>query len=307
MTTLELAPVELAELARPTTADELAGAWLLGYSRATRQAYAADLREWAGWLDAHDVAPFDAHRAHVEAFVRGLEDRGRAKTTITRKLAALAGFYAYALDEELIGRSPVARVRRPQVADDSQRLGLDRGELRDLIAAAAGSGPRDLALVLLLGLNGLRVSEVVGAKVRDLGTARGHRTLAIVRKRQKLATVPLAPRTAEAVDAYLAGRAEEELQRPDAPLLATRTGMAVDRHAAGKTIRRLAVAAGIGKTISPHSLRHSFVTLALDAGVALRDVQDSAGHSDPKTTRRYDRGRHSLDRNATFAVAAAVG
>jgi integrase/recombinase XerD len=58
--------------------------------------------------------------------------------------------------------------------------------------------------------------------------------------------------------------------------------------------------------LSPHSLRHSFVTAALDAAASLRDVQDAAGHADPRTTRRYDRDRHSLDRHPTYAVAAHV-
>lgn len=71
-------------------------------------------------------------------------------------------------------------------------------------------------------------------------------------------------------------------------------------------MRRLAKAAGIAKVVSPHSARHGFVTTALDAGVSLRDVQDAAGHSDPRTTRRHDRGRGSLDRHATYAVAQFV-
>ena len=68
----------------------------------------------------------------------------------------------------------------------------------------------------------------------------------------------------------------------------------------------MARAAGITKPISPHSLRHSFVTAALDAGASLRAVQDAAGHADPRTTRHYDRARHSLDRHPTYAVAAHV-
>ncbi len=58
------------------------------------------------------------------------------------------------------------------------------------------------------------------------------------------------------------------------------------------------------KLLNPHSLRHSFVTAALDAGVSLRDVQDAAGHADPRTMRRYDRARYNLDRHATYAVTA---
>jgi hypothetical protein len=77
----------------------------------------------------------------------------------------------------------------------------------------------------------------------------------------------------------------------------------MDRHAADRTGKRLARKAGITKRISPHSLRHSFITAALDAGVPLRDVQEAASHADPRTTMRYDRGRGSLDRHATYIVA----
>lgn len=72
------------------------------------------------------------------------------------------------------------------------------------------------------------------------------------------------------------------------------------------TGRRLARAAGIEAwdRLSPHSLRHAAITLALDAGASLRDVQDYAGHKDPRTTRRYDHSRDSLDRNAAYVVAA---
>ena len=77
----------------------------------------------------------------------------------------------------------------------------------------------------------------------------------------------------------------------------------MDRYAADRTVKRLARRAGIAKLISPHGLRHSFITCALDAGVALRDVQEAASHADPRTTMRYDRGRGSLDRHATYIVA----
>jgi integrase/recombinase XerD len=71
-------------------------------------------------------------------------------------------------------------------------------------------------------------------------------------------------------------------------------------------VRRVARHAGITKTLSPHSLRHGFVTLALEAGATLTDVQDAAGHVDPRTTRRYDRARHRLDCAPTYTLAAAL-
>jgi site-specific recombinase XerD len=77
----------------------------------------------------------------------------------------------------------------------------------------------------------------------------------------------------------------------------------MNRYAADRTVKRLARRAGITKRISPHSLRHSFITASFDAGVSLRDVQEAASHADPRTTMRYDRGRGSLDRHATYIVA----
>lgn len=69
-------------------------------------------------------------------------------------------------------------------------------------------------------------------------------------------------------------------------------------------MRRLAKAAGISKPVGPHTLRHAFITAVLDAGIPLRDVQEAASHADPRTTMRYDRARVSLDRHATYVVAA---
>lgn len=281
------------------TPDDLAAAFLAGYGDATAEAYGRDLRRWGDFLAAAGVGVFAAHRLHVDAFVREQAAEGAAPATIARRLAALSGFYSYALDEDLIARSPVARVRRPKVSDESPRLGLDREQTRLLLGAAEADGLRSSALVALLGLNGLRISEALAADIADLGRERGHRTLRIVRKGGKRATAPLAPRTAAAIDALVGDRTA-------GPIFETRTGRRMDRQAAWKIVRRLARAAGIEQAVCPHAFRHGFVTTALDAGVSLRDVQDAAGHADPRTTRRYDRDRHSLDRHATYSVAAQV-
>ena len=162
--------------------------------------------------------------------------------------------------------------------------------------AAGLAGGRDHALISLLALNGLRVSEALGADIEDLGLERGHRTLTIVRQGGKVVIVPLAPRTARAIDLAVGGRC-------DGPIFVGADGQRLDRHAAGRIVRRFARRAGITKRVGPHTLRHAFITAALDAGVPLRDVQEAASHADPRTTMRYDRARVSLDRHATYIVA----
>jgi integrase/recombinase XerD len=168
------------------------------------------------------------------------------------------------------------------------------------LLVAAGLGPaREHALISLLALNGLRVSEATGADIEALGIERGYRTLVITRKGAKVVTIPLAPRTARAIDLAVAERCE-------GPIFLAPDGRRLDRHGAGRAVRSIARRAGIAKTVGPHTLRHAFITAALDAGVPLRAVQEAAPHADPRTTIRYDRAWASPDRHATYIVAAYV-
>lgn len=274
--------------------------YLAGFGESTRKAYGLDLRQWIQWCRDHDLRVFEAKRAHIELYARWLEERGRARATVARRLSTITGFYRYCVEEELMPRSPATHVRRPKLNHESNAVGLDRNELGMFLVQAGLSGGRDHALACLLALNGLRVSEALNSDIEDLGLERGHRTLTITRKGGKVVTIPLAPRTARAIDLYVGERSE-------GPIFVNRDGTRrLDRHAATRMVKRLAKHAGIDKKISPHSLRHSFITAALDAGVALRDVQEAASHADPRTTMRYDRARQSLDRHATYIVSTFV-
>ena len=169
-----------------------------------------------------------------------------------------------------------------------------------LTEAGCSSGLRPLAeheLISLLVLNGLRLSEATGADIEQLGLERGHRMLTITRKGGKVVTIPLAPRTARAIDLAVA-------ERTGGPVFLAADGRRLDRHGAGRIVGRIARQAGIGKAVTPYKLRHAFITAALDVGVPLRDVQEAASHADPRTTMRYERARGSLDRHATYIVAA---
>jgi integrase/recombinase XerD len=272
--------------------------FLAGYTGSTRVSYTTDLRLFAEWCASNGVRLLDVKRAHLELYARHLEASGRMPSTVARRLSTLASFYRYCHVEGVLRRNPAANVRRPKVDHESHTLGLDRNELGALLVQAGLGAPRDHALIALLALNGLRISEALNADIDDLGVDRGHRTLRIVRKGGKRVTIPLAPRTARAIDLYVGERA-------GGPIFVGATGNRLSRHAADRTVKRLA-RAGLSKRLSPHSLRHSFITAALDAGVPLRDVQEATSHSDPRTTMRYDRGRQSLDRHATYVVAAFI-
>jgi integrase/recombinase XerD len=123
---------------------------------------------------------------------------------------------------------------------ESHAVGLDRNELGALLVAAGLAGARDHALVSLLALNGLRVSEALGIDIDDLGLERGHRTLTVCRKGGKIVTMPLAPRVARAIDLAIGDRL-------DGPVLLGSDGCRLDRHAAGRIVRRVARRAGLDK------------------------------------------------------------
>jgi integrase/recombinase XerD len=276
----------------------LAG-FLAGYTGLTREAYALDLRQFTAWCQQRHQRLFQIRRADIECFARDMEARGRARATITRRLCTIAGFYRYAVEEDLLDHSPAAHVRRPRLDYESHATGLDRNELGAILVAAGLGDAAEHALISLLALNGLRVSEATGASIEALGAERGHRTLTITRKGGKVVTIPLAPRTARAIDLAIG-------ERTDGPIFLAFDGRRLDRHGAARIVRGAARRAGIAKPVGPHTLRHAFITAALDAGVPLRDVQEAASHADPRTTIRYDRARGSLDRHATYIVAAFV-
>jgi integrase/recombinase XerD len=297
-TTPSAALIPVAPVFTNTERLALAG-FLAGYSGLTREAYALDLRQYASWCHQHQLRLFQARRADIECFARDLETRGRARATITRRLCTVAGFYRYAVEEDLLDHSPAAHLRRPRLDYESHATGLDRNELGALLAAAGLGTAGEHALISLLALNGLRVSEATGAGIEALGVERGHRTLVVTRKGGKVVTVPLAPRTARAIDLAVGERSE-------GPVFLSADGRRLDRHGAGRIVRRVARRAAITKPVGPHTLRHAFITAALDAGVPLRDVQEAASHADPRTTMRYDRARGTLDRHAPYIVAAYV-
>ena len=189
-----------------------------------------------------------------------------------------SSFYRYCAAHDLTGRVPTQGLARPVVDPD--------------YTATGAQAPRTAAVVRLLLHNVLRVDEACAADIADLGEHCGHRVLRVVGKGARKAKIPLTPATVAALEAYLADRAERagagEWRQLTGPLLATAAGGRLRQGHLWELVRRLARTDGVGgrEQLSPHCLRHSAITFARDAGASLRDVQDYAGHKDPRTTRR---------------------
>ena len=277
------------------------GRFLLGYeSIGTREAYARDLDQWARFCAGLRVDPLLAGRGHVAAWQQVLVAQGRARATLARKTSTLAAFYAFVVDEGLVDRTPV-RGRRPKATDDPTSTGLTEREAALFLDTAVADGLRSAVLIGLLYLCGLRVSEALGIRVEDLAHERGFRIARVTRKGGKVGVVPLPPELAHQVEEFIG-------DRDSGPVICTRSGRPMARKEAWETVRWLGrkVELPQSATLHPHDLRHGHATAALDAGVPLRDVQDSLGHASPVTTRRYDRSRARVDRHPGSVLAGRL-
>lgn len=257
---------------------------------------------------------------HVAVWVRGMEAAGLAPATVARRMAAVSSWYTWLARNGHVAVNPAAHLQRPYVDPDiSSTPGLTREQALAMLAAAdSADGPqamRNAAIVAVYLFTGIRVSEITGADLADLGMDRGHRILWVTRKGGGRQPVVLPPPALSRLDAYLASRADTGHvpavvgdTGPGRPLIVTETGRRPKPADLWGMIRRTAKAAGLPDELAGrlgnHAMRHTFGTLALDSNTPLRDLQDAMGHKDPRTTRRYDRSRNRLDRSPGYALAA---
>lgn len=209
-------------------------------------------------------------------------------------------------------------------SDHSPTIGLSADQARALIQAPPLDGLpglRDRALLALLVRNGLRAAEVLGLRMGDLGEDQGFRVATIHGKGERDRTAKLAGATWEALEAWLEAGGRRAAG-PEAPIFCP-----VKKYGRGDEARwltwecalstvgltrivekwaRRSLPADIADRLHPHCLRHTFATIALEAGASLRRVQYALGHADPRTTERYDRARENLGDNAADYVSRVL-
>lgn len=325
MTTMDLAPVSTvdpvlaATAALPLPVDDASRRWnlrsaTLAWIRSrksihTRRAYFRDLADYLAWCEQTGLDPRDATRGDIDTYA---SDRCStlSPTSLARRLSTLSSWYRYLMSNDVAAANPVLSVDRPGGdRDTSSTVGLSGPEVSAFMRAArATASRRDAAILGMLAELGLRVGEALALDLADFRHNRGHRTVRVAGKGGKYRELPIPAPLARDVDAYLADRAAlagVPVEDLTGPAFVTATGQRVTQPAVFRLVRRIARAAGLpgADKLSPHSLRHTVATAALDAGAPLRDVQDMLGHADPRTTRRYDRSRGSLDRSPAYLIA----
>ena len=262
--------------------------FLAGYTGNTLVGYTTDLRLFAEWCTNNDVRLLDVRRAHLEIFGRTMEANGRMRSTVARRLSTLGGLLPLLPRRRHPGTQPrsersttQSRRRIPHPRPRPKRA------RRSARSSRSGHGPRSRPH-RAAGVEGVTDQRSARSRHRVHGHGPWTSHPRLVRKGGKHVIIPLAPRTGQTLDLYIG-------EPTTGPIFLSANGQRMDRYAADRTVKRLANQSGITTRISPHSLRHSLSTAALDAGVPLRDVQETASHADPRTTMRYDHARQSLD------------
>lgn len=292
-----VSPASLAAAVEPWPV--IVDRWLAAQtSPRTREGYEREAQTYTEWCDVRGIDPRTARRHDIEAYRNERTALGDSARTIARRLSAVSSLYTYGGGYGL-GANPVTGVKRPKVdRNSSPSQSLDRSEVPRLLTTAEADSPRSAALVALLVLAGLRVSEALSAQITDLGYDKGHRTLTIKAKGGTEVKIPLAAPVAHAVDAATVGRR-------NGPILATSTGRPMDRRHAHRTVQRLAKAAGVADAehIGPHDLRHTSVTGVLEMTGSIDAGQRHARHASPVTTQTYDHRRRNLDDHPGYQLA----
>ncbi|HKP54294.1 MAG TPA: tyrosine-type recombinase/integrase [Chloroflexia bacterium] len=324
--------VQLASAAlEDSKAAEAVGIVIAGVlSEHSRRAYMGDIRHFLSYLAERGTALAEVNKASLVGY-RAFLARGYAPSTVNRRLTVARRLVTEAWELGILTsqRNPAdgRAVAGLKDAGDRGKPALTLQQARALLLATKQRGDlpalRDAALLHLLIGTGLRRSELASSKLADLQVQGGHNVLVVIGKGNKRRVVKLTHPVVTDIHTWLVAAARGHVTTagqfmPSDPMLPVfspikRVGRGKEAHWEATTqalsawgvwnvVTRRIVEAGLEVDTSPHGLRATFITLALEAGATISRVQDAAGHKDPRTTDRYRRRKASLDDNAADYV-----
>lgn len=259
-----------------------------GYSPNTLDAYIRDLLKLINYLDAVDKHVLDVQLSDLQHFAASLHDIGIHARSQCRILSGVRSFFRFLElegyrddDPSELLESPVLGEHLPEVLSAEE---VDM--LEGAIDLSKWEGQRNRAIIEVLFSCGLRVSELVNLKLSDLFTEEQY--VRILGKGSKERLVPISPRAIKELDYWFMDRRAMKIKPGEEDFVfLNRRGAHLTRVMILIMIKQTAVAAGIQKTISPHTLRHSFATALLEGGADLRAIQAMLGHESIGTTEIY--------------------
>lgn len=260
-------------------------AHLLGRNQSghTIRAYTTDLAQFAAFLRENDTtvrSPMDVTKAHVSEFMTYLGQCALSGVTRARKLAAVRSLYAFLVRLEIATKNPTTGIDTPK-QESRTRTSLRTDEYSRILAAA-GSSPRDYAILQVFLQTGIRVSELCGLTVSDVDLVVGTVTVRDGKGR-KDREIELEKKAIKALKLYLTLRGASAY----AALFLNRYGQPLGDRGVRKLVKRCAEAAGLEKRVSPHIFRHTYASKKAERNINVFQLQQWLGHKDPKTTMRY--------------------
>lgn len=281
------------------------GGWLSGerrQSRLTQAGYIEDLSRWVAWCMIRGIDPAGASAEYADSFGKAMRDAGLSNATRARRLSAVSSWLRYLLRLEAASLNPFDDMERPRVSARSETRGMSEDQLNRFLAyAQQRESARTYAMLSLMASTACRVKSVTGALLSGIGEDSGHRVIDMPVKGGASKRFVLTAVTFSAIGAWLAERGPEP-----GWLFTTVSGKPLDQPAVFRIVRRVATGAGIPQAaeLSAHSIRHTVLTILFDREYATHIIQDIAGHSDARTTRRYDLNREALDRSPANDLGA---
>jgi site-specific recombinase XerD len=289
-------------LAHTTTNAEIARtAFLTRHQGATRGLYELDLRLFYDWCASIHLDPLAARRANLEMFAEHLRvDRGNKATSVKRRLQVVRQFYRLAVADELIDRDPTVMLQMRKTQTDPSKIAwLEPHQVVELLRVAKAESPAHHALIALMSMLALRVSEACNVRIEDFGEdADGYRILRVVGKGGRVDDMPVPVPLWRIVQTAMG-------DRTTGPVVLRRSGQPQSRHGAYSWVKILARKAGLRDDLHPHALRHSSVSAAILGGADLRQARAFARHADLRTTEHYIRTKPAAD--AAHLVARMFG
>jgi len=261
-----------------------------GLSSNSIEAYLSDIRKLEQFLELSqmEVGPEELDREQLGQFLAWISEMGLSARSQARILSGIKAFYRYLLLEDLIEKDPTALLEGPRLGSKLPEVlsvvEIDR--MLELIDLSSPQGRRNRAMLETLYSCGLRVTELVELQISGIFRAEGY--IRVIGKGDKERLVPVSQRALKEIDLYLPDRNSLSIQAGNEDILfLNRRGKMLTRNMVFTIIKELAKSAGIQKTVSPHTFRHSFATHLVEGGADLRAVQEMLGHESITTTEIY--------------------
>ena len=255
----------------------------------TVSSYMRDIRQFAGWLQAHQgIDVVDATQVNISDYLLRLQEEGRSGATVSRSIASLKNFYAYLVSSGFLESTPVpADIHVERGAKKLPQI-LSGKEVELLLAQPACLDPkgfRDKAMLEVMYATGIRVTELIELDLSDVNLELGIVKCAHGKKSR---VIPLYPAALKALTVYIREIRDTMLATPgEQALFVNVGGSRMSRQGFWKILKHYQATAHIDKDITPHTLRHSFAVHLLENGADLGSVQELMGHSDISSTQMY--------------------